>query len=180
MRILAPLITLAVGGLITGAALLAQDAMPPMPKPTPEHAALESRVGTWDADFTMHMEGQPDTKDKATMIYSMVGDFWLVGEYRGKFMDADFTGRELTTYDPEKKQILSYWIDSMSPMITEMTGTIDLASKTISTKSTQVDPMSGVKKLGKTVMKDRDTIEFTMTPEGQTKPSMEITYTRKK
>ena len=179
MRFTTPLISLAVGGLLVGAALFAQDAgMPPMPKPAPEHATLKEHVGVWNAAFKM--QGPLVVEDKATMTYRMLGDFWLVGDYEGHYMGGPFHGHEMSTFNPETKEFVTYWVDSTNPNITEMKGTWDAATKTMTQKSTQVDPMAGVKTIGKTVVKDADTMVYTMTPEGASAPMMEITYTRRK
>jgi len=182
MRITTSLLAFAAAGLLVGATLLPQDAahgMPPMPTASPEHAMLKQRVGTWDAAFKMKM-GPQTIEDKATMTYRMLGEFWVVGDYDGHIMGGPFQGHEMSTYDPESKQFVSCWIDSTSPMMTELRGTWDPTSKTLTLKSLQNDPMTGVKTISKTVMKDADTILYTMTPEGATEATMEITYTRHK
>jgi len=179
MRLVTPLITLALGGLLVGATLLAQDAGMAMPRPGAEHALLKTHVGTWDAAFKMNM-GPQTVEDKATMTYRMLGDFWLVGDYAGHFMGGPFSGHELTTYDPATKEFVTCWVDSMSPTMIVNKGTWDAATKTMTQKSTEVDPMTGVKTISRTVMPDADTIKFSATPEGAPAATMEITYTRKK
>ena len=119
-------------------------------------ATLKERVGTWDAAFKMHM-GPQVVEDKATMTYKMMGDFWVVGDYEGRMPDGPFHGHEMSTYDPAAKEFVSYWVDSMSPTLTEMRGTWDAPTKTMSMKSKQPDPNTGKKTTSKTVMKDKDT-----------------------
>ena len=179
MRIVTPLITLALGGLLVGATLCAQDAAMAMPRPGAQHAMLKEHVGTWDAAFKMHM-GPQTVEDQATMTYTMLGDFWLVGEYEGHFMGGPFSGHEMTTFDPATKEFVTCWIDSTSPTMTVMKGTWDATSKTMTQKSTEIDAMSGAKSIGRMVSVDADTIKYSMTPEGAPAATMEITYTRKK
>ncbi|HCX33381.1 MAG TPA: hypothetical protein DHV08_07365 [Rhodocyclaceae bacterium] len=179
MRIVTPLITLALGGLLVGATLCAQDAAMAMPRPGAQHAMLKEHVGTWDAAFKMHM-GPQTVEDQATMTYTMLGDFWLVGEYEGHFMGGPFSGHEMTTSDPATKEFVTCWIDSTSPTMTVMKGTWDATSKTMTQKSTEIDAMSGAKSIGRMVSVDADTIKYSMTPEGAPAATMEITYTRKK
>ncbi len=180
MRMTTPLITLALGGLLVGATLLAQDAGMEMPHPTAEHAMLKERVGTWDAAFKMQMGPGQEAQDKGTMTYSMLGDFWLVGDYAGHFMGSPFSGHEMTTFDPATKQLVTYWFDSMSPAATVSKGSWDAATKTATQVSVEVDPMSGVKNTLRTVLSDANTMKFSSTPEGAPAPMMEITYTRRK
>jgi hypothetical protein len=178
MRHVLPLASLAIGALCVGATLLAQDEGEAMPRPAPEHAMLKERVGTWDAAFKMNMDGQA-VEDKATMTYSMLGDFWLLGEYEGKFMGAPFHGREMSTFDPASGQFVLCWIDSTSPSMVVSKGTWDPTTKTMTQTSTEVDPMWGVKSVYKTKVVDPNTIQFSMTPEGAAAPSMEIAYKRR-
>ncbi len=179
MRIVKPLVTLSLGALLVGATLLAQDAGMQMPRAGAEHAMLKQHVGTWDAAFKMQM-GPQLIEDKATMVYSMMGDFWLVGDYDGHFMGQPFQGHEMSTYDPATKQFVTYWFDSSSPNVSVSKGTYDAATKTMTQTSTEPDPMWGAKSVSKSVMPDADTIHMSMMPEGTTTAMMEINYTRKK
>jgi hypothetical protein len=181
MRFVTPLVTFALGGLLVGATLLAQDHGTGMPAAAPELARLKTYVGSWDAAFKMSMGPQTVT-DKGTMTWRMLGDFWLVGDYEGNMMGGPFHGHELTGYDPDKKEHVSYWADSTSSVLTASRGTWDEATKTSTLTSKDRDPATGQMHdtVHKSVVKDADTILYTMTAAGMAEPMMEITYTRRK
>jgi hypothetical protein len=161
-----------------------EDAAWPMPKPSPEHAMLAQRVGTWDADFKMWMEGEKPMESKAVMKYEKLGDFWVIGRYEGDMMGMPFHGMEISGYDPETKKLVSYWLDSTGPTITEMHGTWDAAAKTTTMRSTQAHPnhQTGKEEIltSKTVAQDPNVMVYSMSTEGVEKPTMEITYKRRK
>jgi hypothetical protein len=150
------------------------------PKPGPEHANLKRAEGTWEA--TAKSEGH---ESKGTMTYKMdLGGLWLVGDFKGKFMDQEFTGKGLDTYDPIKKKYISVWVDSMStaPMIME--GTYDKDNKVL-TQTGQGPGMDGKMTMYKGVLeiKDDDTMVYTMSSpgkDGKDQMMMTITYKRKK
>jgi hypothetical protein len=131
----------------------------------------------------MDMGGQP-MESKAVMKYEKLGDFWIVGRYEGDFMGMPFHGMEISGYDPDAKKIVSYWLDSTNPGISEMDGTWDAAAKTTTLRSRHPEPNHETGKpeilISKTVAKDPNTLVFSMYTEGVEKPSMEITYKRRK
>jgi Protein of unknown function (DUF1579) len=152
-------------------------------KPAPEHTMLMKRVGTWDADTKVYMGPQP-TMSKATMTYERVGDFWVVGHYKGDMGGVPFTGIELSGYDPEHEEFVSYWVDGGSPEMSATHGTWNAGTKTMTmtSRKTELDPMTGkqAKMVNETVVKDDDTLVFTMRFEDSQQPMMEINYKRRK
>jgi hypothetical protein len=179
MRLLAPLVALATGGLLVAATLIAQD-QDMMPRPAPEHAQLKQRAGTWSADMKMKMGAQEIT-DKGTLTYTMLGDFWVIGDYEGHYMGMPFKGHEVSGWDPETKQYVSYWMDSGSAEVSVSHGTWDGATKTMTMSAKGKDMMTGkpVTWVKKTKEDGPDKMVMSMGNEGE-EPMMEITYTRKK
>lgn len=152
-----------------------------MPKPTKEHAWLQTRVGTWDATVHCPMMGEPS---KATETNKAFGDFWVVSEFNGNFMGSPFKGMSLSTYDPIKQKYVSSWCDTMTPSLFVMEGTMDAAGKKLT--STGKGPnMEGkiVEFTNVLEVKSPDETVFTMyeTSKGASDPSaMKIEYKRKK
>jgi hypothetical protein len=154
-----------------------------MPKATAEHNQLQSRVGVWDADFKLYM-GPQAMESKATMTYESLGDFWVIGRYEGEFMGEKFHGVEISGFDPETKQYVSYWLDNTSSEFSEMRGEWELAAKSMTMHSAEpaMNHMTGEKEtmIQEVEIKDDDTLLFKMRPESATSAVMEITYHRRK
>jgi len=149
------------------------------PTPGPEHEALKKLEGAWNAKIKMGTNESP-----ATATYKMVcGGMWLMSDFQGQFDGQKFSGQGLDSYDPEKKQYVSVWVDSMStrPMLLE--GTHDKEKKTTTMTGEAPGPDG---KLAKhkmvTHMPDDDHMTFTMfiiDADGKENKIMTIEYTRK-
>jgi len=177
MRLVTPLIALALGGLLVGATLLVQEQESmEMPKPAAEHALLKRFVGNWKADFKSAFGNHV-----GRLEVHMLGDFWAVGDYTGELIGQPFKGHELFGYDPDTKQYTTYWYDGSSPQMSALTGTYDEASKTMTQTSMEFG-MDGQKHkvTHKTVWSGDDTMTYTYAMEGMPEPMMTITYTRQK
>jgi len=150
------------------------------PTPGPEHEALKKLEGTWNATIKMGTNESP-----ATATYKMIcGGMWLMSDFQGQFGDQKFSGQGLDGYDPEKKQYVSVWVDSMStrPMLLE--GTHDKEKKTMTMTGEAPGPDG---KLAKhkmvTHMPDDDHMTFTMYiigADSQENKIMTIEYKRKR
>lgn len=167
-------------------------AMPPLPKPGPEHALFKDSEGTWDAKVEAWMAPGAPPSVSAGVETSRVGcgGLCLITDFKGSFtMDpkappVPFEGHGTETYDIAKKKYVGTWIDSMSTGLSVSEGTYDAASKTMTgwmegpDMSGQVSKMKAV-----TVMKDPDTRVFSMyslDKDGKETLGMRITYTRRK
>src|SRR6266849_3404508 len=101
-------IFLAAGALLACAAVgFAQEKKPSpaapvaaaQPKPGPEHAILKEQAGAWDATIESFMAaGQPPVLSKGAETGTMVGDFWLVSEFKTDMMGQPFTGHGTMGY----------------------------------------------------------------------------------
>src|SRR5215510_14784920 len=84
---------------------------------------MKRDVGTWDV--VMKMFGDPSGKpvvSKGTESNVMLGDMWLIGQFKGEIMGMNFEGLRQTGFDPEKKTFVLSWVDSTSPYATRMEG----------------------------------------------------------
>ena len=160
--------------------------MPPMPKPGPEHAVLKADVGTWDATVEMIVPpGAPvPPPSKGTETNSLVGDMWLVTDFKGDMMGMPFAGHGIAGWDSVKKKYVSVWTDNMSPALMTGESTYDAGKKTMTGYMEGPDMSGKVSKMKATTeWKDTDTRVFTMYatgPDGKEVPTMRITYKRRK
>jgi hypothetical protein len=112
------------------------------PEPSPEHKLLAEDVGTWDATMKMWMGG-PDASPMeatATEVNTMFGPYFISSEFKGELGDQKFEGRGTFGYDPVKKKYVGTWLDTMSPFISQMEGTYDAATKTMTMMGDTMDP----------------------------------------
>jgi hypothetical protein len=167
-----PILSLCVA-LATLACAVAQD----QPKPGPEHDVLKAHEGNWTA--TMKMAGM---ESKCTASYKMtLGGLWLESSLDGELLGAKFSGKGMDTYDPNKKKYTSQWFDSMSTAPVVMEGSYDKDKKTMTMEGSGPGiegPKTKYKSV--TVMKDADTIDFTMYMGDGKDPAFTIEYKRKK
>jgi hypothetical protein len=130
--------------------------MPKMPPPQKEHAWLQQFVGEWTSEGEMFMEpGKPPMKSTGTESTRALGGFWIVAENKSTFMDQPFTGVLTLGYDPEKKQYVGTWIDSVNSHLWTYAGTVDAAGKTLTLETE--GPCPG--KPGQ-LSKFKETVEF--------------------
>ena len=174
---------LAAGALLAGASVAF--AQPAAPKPGPEHAVLKEQAGTWDATVESFMApGQPPVLSKGTETGTMVGDFWLVSDFKTDMMGQPFTGHGTLGYDPAKKKYVSTWVDSMTPTLALGESDYDAATRTFKGWIDGLDYAGQPTKIKTvTVWKDPATRVFTMTlngPDGKDVTALRITYTRRK
>lgn len=160
-------------------------AVPAMPRPGPEHAILKEQAGVWDATVESFMApGQPPVLSKGTETGTMVGDFWVVSDFKTEMMGMPFTGHGTLGYDPARKKYVSSWIDSMTPTLSLGESDYDPATRTFTGWLDGLDYAGQPTKIkAVTVWKDPTTRVFTMSlkgPDGKDMTAMRITYTRRK
>jgi hypothetical protein len=160
-------------------------AMPALPKPGPEHAVLKDQAGVWDATVESFMApGQPPMLSKGTETGTMVGEFWLVSDFKTEMMGMPFTGHGTLGYDPAKKKYVSSWIDSMTTTLSLGESDYDPATRTFTGWLDGLDYSGQPTKIkAVTTWKDPTTRVFTMSlkgPDGKDMTAMRITYTRRK
>jgi hypothetical protein len=113
-------------------------------KPTAEHAALASEVGTWRAEVKAWEPGAADpVESEGQEVNRMLAGIWLISDFTGKLGAADFQGHGITGYDPAKKKYVGTWVDSMSSNLIPMEGTYDAKTKTLTLEGKTGDPSMG-------------------------------------
>lgn len=162
-----------VAGLLFAAASDAQEG----PKPGPEHALLKKMEGAWDA--TMNFGGM---ESKGTSVYKMeLGGLWLSSTFEGEFGGMKFSGKGLDGYDPVKKKFVGVWVDSMSTAPMLMEGTHDKEKNTTTMTGEGPGPDGKPTKYkAVNVMKDNNTMLFSMYMGDGKEPAFVITYKRRK
>ncbi len=125
------------------------------PTASTEHEILKLEEGTWDATMTMFMGPagpyDPPQKSKGKETNRMLGDFWLVSDFSGRFDGEPFEGRGQFGYDAEEKKYVGTWIDSTMPSAMKMEGTYDAETKTM-TYETEGRGMEGNPYKGRNVV----------------------------
>lgn len=108
---------------------------------------LEKFVGNWEVEHEGVASG--------TMKCVMVGDHWLMNDFRMKSDLFDVRGIQTIGYDPEKKKYVGTWIDSMTGYMWHYAGEVDESGKKLTLEA--VGP--GMTDPEKT-MRYRDAYEF--------------------
>ena len=162
----------------------AQQQMPPMPQPGPEHQVLAADVGTWDAQVETWMApGQPPATSKAVETNRLVGGRFLVSDFKGDFGGMSFEGHGVSWWDPASKTYKGVWVDSMSTGPMMGSSTWNPATKTATGEMTGPDMTGAVQtSRSETVYKadgTRVTSMYTKGPDGKDVQTMRITYTKR-
>lgn len=149
------------------------------------HKALAHEVGTWDAETKLWMD--PDSKpivSKGVEKNKMLGEHWVIGKFESEMFGQKFHGQSQVGYDPVKKKFVGTWIDSMSPMLNLLEGTMNGNTLTMYAKG--IDPETGEEKTTKMVSTYPDANHKTFTSfdpvpgkEGEWLKTMEVNYTRR-
>lgn len=150
--------TMAIFGLMfliafAGVSMAAEP--PKFPEPQKEHAWLQQFVGEWEADVEMNMPGMPPSTSKGTESTRAIGGFWVLAENKGTMLDKPFTGLLTLGYDPEKKQFIGTWVDSMTSHLWVYEGTLNEAGTMLTLNSEGPCPTAPGK-----LSKFKETIEF--------------------
>lgn len=164
-----------------GAAPVDAAASKPKP-PSDQHAELHKTIGTWDATVRWRPDPGADwVEEKCTeTVTAICGGKWLWSDFRGAMMGMPFEGHALIGYDGEKERCVSFWIDSMSPVPMQTTGSYDEAEKGMVLTGEGVDMTGQPVKVREVVTwKDADTRMVKMEFRGaEGTNTMEITYRR--
>ncbi len=155
---------------------------------TDPRQVLANEVGTWDAEskFWMSPDGKPMVS-KAVETNTMLGDNWILSTFKSNLGDEPFEGRGQFGYDPVSKKYIGTWIDTMSPYLGVMEGTLDESNGVLTMMSTARDPQTGKKSTSKLVssFSDDNHKKFEMFApvagkEGKWWKVMEVNYARRK
>ncbi len=177
-QIAAALIVVTVLG---SANLVAQE----MPQPAEGHKILKKDVGTWDAEVKMWMGPGEPMVSKAVEVNRMLGEFWIVSEFKGDFGGMPFEGRGMTGYDEQTDTYIGVWIDSLTPTTMHTSGKWDAEKNTFVFESKGIG-LDGKPETGKLVVVYHDDGSRTMTMYGPNPANpdelfktLEIKYTKR-
>ena len=157
--------------------------------PGEPHKMLEESVGTWDAEVKAWMNGPNGEPliSKGTSEQKMVlGGRYLQQDFTGDMIEQPLAGTGFTGYDNFKKKYVSFWIDNMGTGMSTMEGTMDKDGKAVTMWGKMDEPMTGekdkkVKYVTRFVDKDTQVFEvYDVKTYGEKKPTMQITYKRRK
>lgn len=156
------------------------------PQAGEQHQGLANEVGIWDAETKIWMApGMDPMTSKATETNKMLGKMWLISEFKGDMAGMPFTGQGQFGYDPAAKKYIGTWIDTFSPYLSVMEGTMEGNKLTMISKGR--DAMTGKETITKMVStytdEDHKTFEMFSPVEGKDGEwwkMMEVSYTRRK
>lgn len=116
--------------VLFAASMLAAQEIPEMPKPQKEHEWLGQFVGEWESEMEASFgPDQPKMKCKGTMKSRALGGFWIVSETKSEMMGMPMMGLQTIGYDPESKQYVGTWVDSVMSHMWKYEGAVDETDK---------------------------------------------------
>lgn len=155
---------------------------------TEEHKVLHQDVGSWNVKMKLWPEGPdgPVIEGICQEQNRLLGDgLWVISNFKGTFGGIAFEGHGTYGYNTHKKKYVGTWIDTMNSAVSNMEGTYDKESKTLTMYSEGTDP-EGKEMKTKNVSKyiDDNNRVFTMyelAPDSDKDyiKMMELQYTRK-
>jgi hypothetical protein len=157
--------------------------------PGPEHKMLEESIGTWDADVKIWMkgpEGEPVVSKGTSEQKMILGGRYLQQDFTGEMMGQPFTGTGITGFDKFNKKYVGVWVDNMGTAISTMNGSADKGGQSVTMWGMMDEPATGaknkkVKYVTRFIDKDTQVFEtYDVSSYGDKKPTMEITYKRRK
>ncbi len=154
--------------------------------PGPQHALLNSMVGTFRAEFSMWAApGMDAVTMTGTMINSWIlGGRYVQSDYTSEWMGEPFHGLGLMGYDISQEAYVGTWCDTASTILAPISvGQLSADGSQISMVREMVDPISGILTRTRDVFtltsQDQHTMETYSRPEGQDEfLMMRIDYTR--
>ena len=111
------------------------------------HARLQPLVGSFASTMTMWLEpgAEPITSKGTSVNRWVLGGRYLKQDYQADFMGMPFAGVGTTGYDNSTGKYQGSWVDNMtSNMLPISEGGWDEASRTITSRRSYTDPISGL------------------------------------
>lgn len=179
-----PRVVVAAAALVSAPAV-AQ--MPPMPAPGPEQAIFRMDEGVWDAAIELN-RGPDAPPTHASGIETNIvgcGGLCLITDFKGELMPGmTLHGHGITAWDSVARKYVGTWTDSMSDGLATMSGTYDVASRTMRTTMEGRDT-SGATVRSRAVSEHPSTDSrvmtmFTTGASGEEVQIMRVTYARRK
>lgn len=104
------------------------------------HEVLKKFAGTWDAEISEDGPTGPVKSKGSDVSKLVVGGMWLMTEFKGQVMGAEFEGCGLTGYDEANGKYVGSWVDTQTPMPMHLIGTYDEKTKTLTMMSSAPGP----------------------------------------
>ena len=149
--------------------------------PSPGHAELHRCVGKWNTTMRMPSpEGKVEETPGTEVSSAVCNGLFVWTDFHGTMMGQPFEGHGLVGYDPGTKTYTNYWVDSMSPFLTELAGTYDSKTKTMSASGKSMDPMGNAVPMTENITwkDDHNRIANFTFGSGAETQKFEILYTR--
>jgi hypothetical protein len=153
------------------------------PKPGVEHQRLTAQSGVWDARIqTLGEDGKMVECKGVSRVKAGPGGLWVIDEFEADMMGAPFAGHGTTGFDPATGKHVGTWIDSWSPTVMHLEGSVDKTGKVLT--MTGMGPGPDGKPVLHTMVttaKDDGSRVFEMStpgPDGKPTVVMTIVYTR--
>lgn len=109
------------------------------PARTPVHEQLAAFAGTFSATVEHTQVDGGTAKEEARQTDQAVcDDLWLVQRVQGQRMGAPFEAHTLIGYDPDRREVQAFWIDSLSPQLRQGRGTVAKDGKELTLESSWV------------------------------------------
>jgi hypothetical protein len=178
---------LSVSLLLLAASIAQAQELPKPAEPTKEHLWLKQLTGEWTIASEATIEpGKPPLKCTGVESSKSLGDMWYVSSVTNEMPGVKVSAQMTLGYDPEKKQFVGTWVDSMHNHLWHYVGTLDAAGKVLTLEAEGPSMETPGKKA-----KYRDVIEIkspdqktlsaqSQTPDGKWVTFMTSVYTRKK
>jgi len=126
------------------------------PKPQEEHELLQHMAGDWEIETKGQMgPDAPPMACKGAMNANSLGGVWVLANWKMDTPGMPMQAVQTIGYDPEKKQYVGTWVDSMTSHMWRYEGQFDPDKKLLSLEADGPNMMTP----GKT-SKYRDAYEF--------------------
>lgn len=155
------------------------------PVPGPQHEWFLRHTGVWDAKITTSLfPGAPPVEWMGEVTISTIcNGLWELLDFKGEMPGHPFLGHGVTGYDFMKQQFVQVWVDSMSPAMLHLTGSLN-AEKNCMTMTAEVDTPGGRVTMKQTTRETgRDELIFSIDmpgPGGAEHTMMRAVYKRRK
>ena len=153
--------------------------------PGPEHKVLDTKVGSWDMQVTMHMpDGTTSTSTATSEVTWILDGRYLQETVHGSFDGMPFQGIGLTAFDNLKQCYVYSWVDNMGTGIMGGEGYYDPSRRMFTYRGESPDVVRGeyVPSRSTETLTDENHWKAEMWspgPDGKDYKSMELVYTRR-
>jgi len=148
------------------------------------HKKLKVFEGAWDVSTTLYVKGQPQPgySGKAD-FWSILGDRFVVEDFKGKFLDKPVASHIIFGYDNSKKKYVSVRITSLGTEVMNREGTLSADGKVLTLTGESFDATTNKSAQGRMVYRfesnDKINVEVYETKPGAAEVRLfDMAYTR--